>query len=101
MGGSFFLRQAAETDLEEIWCHTLQAWGSEQADQYIEGIISRFGWLAKHPQLGKPRTDIKPGYLCFPEGQHLIFYRRQDSNIEILAVVHQRMDYLKSLTDEP
>ena len=95
MGASFFLRQIAETDLADIWLYTLQSWGKEQADQYIEAIISRFGWLADHPQLGKPRADIKPGYFCFPEGQHLIFYRQHDSGIEILAVVHQRMDYLE------
>lgn len=100
MGGSFFLRQAAETDLEDIWLYTLHSWGKEQADHYIAAIISRFGWLADHPQLGKHRPDVKPGYFCFPEGQHLIFYRRQDSAIEILAVVHQHMDYLNYFTNE-
>ena len=98
MGGFFFLRQAAETDLENIWLYTLKAWGKEQADYYTEAIISRFSWLAEHPQLGKHRPDIKSGYFCFPEGQHLIFYRQHDSGIEILGVVHQRMDYLDHLT---
>lgn len=94
MKPGYVLRQAAEADLEEIWLHTFRNWGSEQADAYLRALLSRLDWLAAHPRLGKPRPDIKPGYVCFPEGRHLIFYTIQAQGIEVIGILHQNMDYL-------
>ena len=67
----YSLRQQAQADLESIWIYSYQQWGTEQADQYIRSLLSRFTWLSENPQLGKQRTEIKPGYFCFPEGMPL------------------------------
>jgi toxin ParE1/3/4 len=66
--------------------------GIEQADYYLRSLSSRFSWLAENPRLGKPRTDIKPGYYCFPEGMHLVFYKMTDNGIDIIGIPHQNMD---------
>lgn len=60
---------------------------------YLTAINSRFKWLAKNPEIGKSRDDIKNGYLSYPEGRHVVFYRTKISHIEILAILHQNMDY--------
>jgi toxin ParE1/3/4 len=100
MKSRYILRQAAETDLEAIWLYTMQDWGLEQADHYIGALLSRFDWLAEHPSAGRKRPDIKPGYHCYPEGRHLIFYTVRPDRIEIIGVVHQGMDYLDHLGGE-
>jgi len=88
----YSLRQQAQADLESIWLYSYQEWGTEQADQYIRSLLSRFTWLSENPQLGKQRAEVKPGYYCFPEGMHLIFYKITRSGIDIIGIPHQSMD---------
>lgn len=95
MIAGYSFRQQAEADLESIWLYSYQEWGVEQADQYLRSLLSRFSWLSENPQLGKQRTDIKPGYYCFPEGMHLIFYRITRNGIDIIGVPHQNMDIVR------
>ena len=97
----FFLRQAAEQDLEEIWLYSFKRWGKQQADDYISALLNRLQWLAEHPNAGKLRPDVEPGYCYFPEGRHLIFYQLQAEDIEIIGIVHQSMDYLDHFENEP
>jgi toxin ParE1/3/4 len=94
MTASYTIRKLAENYLEQIWLYTFHEWGIEQADKYIHNLISRFLWLSKNPQVGKRRDDIKPGYYCFPEGRHLIFYTITKSGIQVIGVPHQSMDIM-------
>ncbi len=90
----YSLRQQAQDDLESIWLYSYQEWGVEQADKYIRSLLSRFSWLSENPQLGKQRAGIKPGYYCFPEGMHLIFYKITQDQIDIIGIPHQGMDFV-------
>ncbi|MBK1630497.1 plasmid stabilization protein [Thiohalocapsa halophila] len=84
----------ARKDLCNIARYTLKTWGRKQRDAYLREIDKRFRWLAKHPGLGKPRPDIKAGYHSFPQGSHVIFYLIREGGIDIIGVLHQRMDVL-------
>jgi toxin ParE1/3/4 len=44
------------------------------------------------PSLGRACDDIRPGYRRYAEGSHIIFYREVRSDIEIVRVLHGRMD---------
>lgn len=95
---NYRIRSFAKSDLESIWLYTLEQWGVEQANFYLEAIISRFDWLVDNPLLGKHRDDIKEGYYCFPEGMHIIFYQIKEEQIEIIGIPHQSMDIIEYLT---
>jgi toxin ParE1/3/4 len=41
-----------------------------------------------------PRPDIKAGYHSFPQGSHVIFCLIRGGGIDIIGVLHQRMDVL-------
>ncbi len=97
MSIKYRIRALAQADLESIWLYTCEEWGVEQADTYLEALIQRFEWLAKKLTLGKPRDDIKPGYFCFPEGMHIIFYVIKNNHVEIIGMPHQRMDIIEYL----
>lgn len=99
MTPTYRLRKLARQDLEDIWIYTLAQWNLEQAEAYIGSIIDRFDWLAVNPSAGKSRDDIKAGYLCFPEGSHLIFYTLSGSLIDIIGISHQSMDVDSHLTE--
>ena len=89
----FRLSVAADADLRKIAEHTLQNWGQPQRDAYIRELFEAFGRLAKTPQIATSADNIREGYRKFPQGSHVIFFRSSDSNnIEIIRVLHKRMD---------
>jgi toxin ParE1/3/4 len=83
----------ALSDLKSIGRYTAEKWGKPQRNRYLEDIDKRFNWLAKHPHLGKHRSDIAEGYYCFPQGSHLIFYMLNPLGIDIIGIPHQSMDF--------
>ena len=95
----YIIRELALTDLEEIWLYTLSQWNLELADAYTSSILARLNWLADNPGAGKPKDDIKPGYFCFPEGRHLIFYIMTDDTVDVIGIPHQNMDVSQHLIE--
>ena len=90
----FNLTPRAKADLRNIWRYTYSHWGEEKADLYLSQLYSRFEWLSQQPQAGKHRPDICEGYYYFPQGSHLVFYLIRESEIDIIGIVHKRMDVL-------
>jgi len=95
----YTLRLRTQSDLESIWQYSFETWGVRQADHYLRSLVARFEWLAENPLLGKPRDDIKSGYRCFPEGQHVVFYKINQQQIDVIGVVHQNQDIVTQLND--
>jgi len=85
----------AEADLTEIWFYSAEQWSLEQADQYIDALVSRFEWLCANPSLWKARPDIADGLYSYQQQSHLIYFRINQvapQVIEIVRVLHGRMD---------
>ena len=53
------LSARAEADLAEIWVYCAEQWNLEQADRYVEALVSRFDWLCDNPPLWTPRPDTR------------------------------------------
>ena len=95
---TYQLRRIAEKDLEEIWFHSCENWGIEQADNYIRSLIVRFEWLSSNQQAGRKRNDIKTGYYCFPEGEHVVFYKIHRGLVDIIGIPHHSQDVVSHLS---
>jgi len=50
--------------------------------------------FAEHPNLGKPRPEIRDGYYSYLPGSHVVFYLVRQGGIDIIGILHQRMDVL-------
>lgn len=85
------LTPLAEADLEDIWLYSFTNWSIEQADRYHAGIVRAFEALASGRKAGRP-VDIRDGYFKHPVGSHFIYYRVTDGTIDVMRVLHQRMD---------
>lgn len=90
------LSPRALADLEDIWSYTAARWSPEQAESYHAAIIAAFEGLAAGRKQGRP-VDIRPGYLTYPAGSHLVFYRLSEAGIDVMRLLHQRMDVSRHL----
>ncbi len=88
----FALRPKAVADLEAIWDYTVETWGEEQAERYLHLINQSFRKIADNPGLGRPSDAIRKGYRKYEVGRHLIFYRANDAVIDVVRILHERMD---------
>jgi toxin ParE1/3/4 len=89
---SYSLSPEAKKDLLTIRAHTQNKWGIQQAQKYIDALEKKCEKLAQSPHMGRERPEIKPGYRSITEGKHVIFYRVGDSGIDILRILHGRID---------
>jgi toxin ParE1/3/4 len=55
--------------------------------------------LAQEPHKGRPRDDIREGYRKYHVGRHLIFYRQAGKDIEIIRILHDRMNIENHLSE--
>jgi len=85
------LRPLAEADLEGIWTYTEERWSPEQADSYVRGLLDAFAGLAAGTKVGRP-ADVREGYSKYVVGSHVIYYVQGEDGIEVVRVLHGRMD---------
>ncbi|MBC8441115.1 MAG: type II toxin-antitoxin system RelE/ParE family toxin [Deltaproteobacteria bacterium] len=91
------LTPSAKSDLIEIWNYTVETWGEKQAEKYLQEIEDKLDQLADNPELGRQRPEIHPGYCSSPVRKHIIFYLQSDNHIDVIGVLHGKMDIDKNL----
>jgi toxin ParE1/3/4 len=98
---SYKLSVKASDDIENIWLYAFENWSLEQADRYTNLIFDEIEYITAHPNSGKDFGHIRKNYRCTKVKSHLIFYRQIDNglDIEIIRVLHQRMDIENRLTE--
>ncbi|MCR2833631.1 type II toxin-antitoxin system RelE/ParE family toxin [Parerythrobacter lacustris] len=94
----FFLRDAAKLDLADIWLSTANRWGVDQADDYVRAIEDRLSRICDFPE-SYPNYDCSHGkFRKARSGEHLIFYIISEMTVEVVRVLHSRMDVEDALT---
>jgi toxin ParE1/3/4 len=86
------LSPRAQGDLDAIWDYTAAAWDDDQAEQYVRQLWQHIQMIAENPSIGLARPDIRAGYYGYPSGTHVLFYRVLDGVVDIVRILHQRMD---------
>ena len=90
---AFELTREAKEDLRKIARFTEKRWGRDQRFLYIKQFDDAFHLLTETLSLGKQCNYIKVGYRKFPQGSHILFYRKASKNkIIIIRILHKNMD---------
>jgi toxin ParE1/3/4 len=82
----------AEADLIAIWRWGAKEWSEELADRHLFDIERACERALRHPLLSKARDDLAAGVRCVPVRPHIIFYRTSKGRLEVVRVLHERMD---------
>ena len=69
------LSPLAERDLIGIWQYSLAQWGEAQADRYLDELEEGFRRLARNPELGASRENIRQGYRVLFIRSHAVYYK--------------------------
>lgn len=86
--------ELADSDLFNIYVYTYQTWGEEQAKRYTQALKAAITWIAEEP--GRPgtvdRSKLYTGCRSYLVKRHLLFYRVVKDELEILRILHGKMD---------
>jgi len=96
----FRLSKLARLDLMDIADYTVDTWGPEQAQRYLNSLAACFNQLAKTPKIGRSCDRICQGYRRIEHEKHVILYRAGQDGILIGRVLHQRMRPSLHLIDD-
>ncbi|MFO1465651.1 MAG: type II toxin-antitoxin system RelE/ParE family toxin [Steroidobacteraceae bacterium] len=92
MKGRFVLTPRAAADLDDIWDYTADRWGLDQTETYTRQLAKDIQTVADKPSRGRQCDEVRAGYRKYPSGSHVLFYRLTDDGIDIVRILHERMD---------
>jgi toxin ParE1/3/4 len=91
------LSDRAKLDFRDILSHTMQIWGERQFIEYKGIPDAALKQIERNPDLGRER--LLPGFRSFQAGNHVIFYRIDESSIHVVRILHGRMDFTRHLSE--
>ena len=89
----------ARDDLLGIWLYTAEQWGPEQADLYLDRLAAGIARLSDTPLAGADFSSVRAGYRRLAVERHRVFYVLSGKRIEIVRILHERMDMGLHLLD--
>ena len=91
---AYNLTPLAKLRLDEIWSYSFHKWGREQADQYLTQLDTHCRRLDDGTLIGKDCSkfvpEIEESLLYYHSGRHYIIYRREESDLQILTILHDQ-----------
>jgi len=91
------ISEAAKSDLDAIWEYTFNKWSKEQADRYYSLIMSEIEFITGNLTSGRPMSHVKKGYFASYVKSHMILFKRNQEIVEVIRVLHQKMDVESNL----
>jgi toxin ParE1/3/4 len=91
------LTPKAKVDLSEIWDYTLSQWGSEQAEKYVRELWSAIQAQVNNHYFATDISYLRRGYLKIRSGSHVVFFKVTGSEIVVVRILHQTMDFDRHL----
>jgi toxin ParE1/3/4 len=93
----YVLTPRARADLEAIWAYTADRWNVEQADGYVRLLYGAMQIVAVEPRRWRSCEHIRSGYFKYSVGSHVLFFRRHESGVVVIRILHQSMDFERHL----
>ena len=91
------LTPKAQADLDDIWNFTVARWGADQAEKYLRQLADAMAYVAADPERGRACDEVRAGYRKHAVGAHVLFYREAPKGVEVVRILHQRMDFQRHL----
>lgn len=86
------LTDRALYDLQEIENYSLQKWGRETADRYLEDIQTALSLLQESPDLLRHKSDISTQFKFHRVREHFLVCTKLKDVLFVLTIKHGQMD---------
>jgi toxin ParE1/3/4 len=93
------LTRRALTDIDEIHGYSVERWGGEVAERYLDDVDSALRRLAQFPSLLQERPDDSLRLGFYPVGHHVLLCDVIGGEIYVLALRHASMDLPRRLVE--
>jgi toxin ParE1/3/4 len=94
----YVLSPRARADLDAIWDYSVAHWGSDRTELYIRELQRAIEYLSADPRRrGRQCDEIRTGYFKHSVGSHVLFYRLTGDGIDVVRILHSRMDFGRHL----
>ena len=87
----FRLSLRAKTDLAAIHRYIAQD-ALTTADHFVAEFFDLFHLLAKNPEIGQQRVELRPNLRSISHGSYVVFFYPMAGGVEIAGVVHGARD---------
>lgn len=94
---AIYLTPRAKADLDGIWSYSVSQWGEDRTERYLRDLWRGMERLADDPRRGQSCDDIRPGYLRYTIGSHVVFCRVDGETLVAVRILHSRMDFDRHL----
>jgi toxin ParE1/3/4 len=97
---AYIISEKALEDINNIWIYTAENWSVEQADRYYNLIIDEIEYIVHNLDMARDFGKIRKLYSYSKVKSHLIFFKKNKANeIEVVRVLHERMDIENRLAE--
>ena len=93
----YTLSPRAQGDLDEIWSLYGQALGHRPSGILYPPDRADIMAIRHNRRWAEPFRDIRAGYYKYPTGSHVLFYRLIEGGIDVVRILHERMDFGRHL----
>lgn len=87
------LTPAAKRDLGDIWDYSAQQWGVDRAETYVRDLWAAILPVAAEPGMAQFAGEVRPDYRRWKCGAHVIFFKSNDTEIDVIRILHQARDF--------
>lgn len=97
---NYIISEKALEDINKIWIYTAENWSLEQADRYYNLIFDEIEFISQNFEMAKDFGSFRRTYRYSKVKSHLVFFKKNKYNeIEVIRVLHERMDILNKLNE--
>lgn len=82
----------AQMDLQNILRVSRKEWGEPQRARYSQQLMDAMSRLTEFPDLGQQSEQFATRLRSFRSGQHVIYYRDDNPIINVVRILHVKMD---------
>ncbi|WP_298987413.1 type II toxin-antitoxin system RelE/ParE family toxin [uncultured Roseibium sp.] len=87
------LSEQARADIKEIIRYTIENFGTDQADEYTDGLFYSFDLLTDNPRLGKSvLRELGGNVRRYTYRSHYVVYEIRSDVIRIAAIFNTRQE---------
>lgn len=92
-------RPRARSDLLSIFTCIADQSGEARAEQSLRKLGATLATLAQQPLMGRARPELGEGIRSFPFDGYIAFYLAFDDGIDLVRVIHAKLDLERVWTD--